>query len=72
MMKTILKTALVLALLGGLFVYFGGGRWLQGFGKKSVEVGERLEDAEKKAKDISKDVGEKAKKGMDRLKKEID
>jgi len=66
-MKTIIKWVLILGVLAGLSVYFGGGKWLQNMGKKSVQVGEKLEKAEKKAKDVTKD----AEKKLERLKEKV-
>ena len=78
-MKRLVKWILLVIFFAALFVYLGGGSLLKDFGKKSVEVGDKLEKVEKKmekagekAKDFSKDVSRKAKKKIKKLKKEMD
>ncbi len=78
-MKRLVKWILLVIFFAALFVYLGGGSLLKDFGKKSVEVGDKLEKVEKKmeragekAKDFSKDVSRKAKKKIKKLKEEID
>lgn len=52
-MKKFLVGIIFGILLIFLFLYFGGGRALQTLGKKTIELGERIEIYEKALKDVT-------------------
>lgn len=58
-MKKLFKKALIGILLGvvvlAVFVYFGGGKYLQAFGAKTEQAGVKLEGYEMKMKNTTKE-----------------
>lgn len=78
-MFKLIKLAIFVVALAGLFIYFDGGSLLKNVGKKSVEVGDKMKEVKKtmkeveeKAKDFSKDVSKEAKKKLKKIKDNID
>lgn len=66
-----LKWFLVIAALVTLYIQLGGSDFLKKFGKGSVEVGEKVEEIEKKAKDRYRDISKKVEKKVKKFKREV-
>ena len=64
-MKKFILGIVIGILLIFLFTYLGGGSVLQTIGRKTIDVGERIEVYEKALKDVTQDILKK-KEGMGR------
>ena len=60
-MKKFILGIIIGAALIVVFIYLGGGNALKIVGKKTIEVGERVEVYEKALKDVARGLHEKAK-----------
>ena len=60
-MKKFILGIIIGVLLIFIFTYLGGGAALQTLGKKTIEVGERVEVYEKALKDVTQDLLKKTK-----------
>lgn len=56
----------------GLFLYFGGGRYVKALGVKTEEAGTRLETYEKKMKETTKDAGSTVKEKTEGAKETVE
>lgn len=71
-MKKFILGIIIGVLLIFIFTYLGGGAALQTLGKKTIEVGERVEVYEKALKDVTQELLKKTKEpSKDTQKKEI-
>ena len=71
-MKKFILGIIIGVLLIFIFTYLGGGAALQTLGKKTIEVGERVEVYEKALKDVTQDLLKKTKEpAKDTQKKKI-